>query len=104
MSLARLLSEPSPVLTEEEYRYISEGIDKHIEMEKDMVSFTKKLLEETSDPRMKIILSALYEDEVKHHKLLVTLKKYIAEKEKFGEEELWDAIWRDSPWHGMPSG
>jgi len=25
-------------------------------------------------------------------------------KETYTEEEIWDAVWRDSPWHGAPGG
>lgn len=58
----------------------------------DMISLTRKLLDEISDPRLKLVLSAIYEDEIKHHELLLSIKKNIAKCEKYGEEELWDAI------------
>jgi len=50
------------------------------------------------------VLEAIYSDELEHHKLLVSIKRNIAEKEKFGEEELWDMVWKESPWHGAPGG
>ena len=103
-ALADLLSMAQPVLTEEEYKAIAEGIDEHIRMEEDMIKFTKELADQVDDPRLKLVLLAIHEDEVKHHKLLLSIKKNIAEKEKFGEEELWDAVWKDSPWHGTPGG
>lgn len=103
-SLAQLVKSSQPVLTEEEFKYIAEGIDKHIQVEKEMIEYTQRLLNETKDPRMKIILAAIYEDEVKHHKLLVTIKDKIARRETLTEEELWDMIWKDSPWHGTPGG
>ena len=76
----------------------------NIEMEAEMVEFTRKLALEADDPRLKLIFSAIHADELKHHKLLLDIEKQIAERETFTEEELWDAIWKDSPWHGSPGG
>ncbi len=103
-AMAELLSGRQPVVTEEEFKTIAEGIEEHIITEKDMIEFTGKLLNETKDPRLKLILAAIHEDEIKHHKLLISIKDNIAEYGKFGEEELWDAVWKDSPWHGSPGG
>lgn len=103
-SLVKLLSETQPFISEEELEIIKKGIRKHIEMEAEMIEFTRKLVKETTDPRQKMILAAIYEDEVKHHKVLVDIEKNVAEAETFTEEQLWDAVWRDSPWHGSPGG
>lgn len=99
-----LLSRTQPLLTEEELAVIKEGIKKHIEMEAEMIKLTEKLARESDDPRMKLIFEAIHEDEIKHHRLLVLIRDKIAEKETFTEEDLWDAIWKDSPWHGTPGG
>jgi len=103
-SLVEFLSAIQPVITEEEYRLISSTIDEHIETEKEMIEKTRKFLSEAGDPRLKLVLEAIYRDEVEHHKLLASIKKNIAEREKFGEEELWDMVWKESPWHGTPGG
>jgi len=103
-ALATFLSSTQPVLVEEEFRIISEGIEKHIRIEEEMIESTRRILESVDDPRLKLLLSAIYDDEVKHHELLLAIKRAIAERERFGEEELWDTVWRDSPWHGTPGG
>ena len=97
------MSETQPFISEEELE-IKKGIRKHIEREAEMIEFTRKLVKETTDPRQKMILAAIYEDEVKHHKVLIDIEKNMAEAETFTEEQLWDAVWRDSPWHGSPGG
>jgi len=51
-----------------------------------------------------MILVVIYYDELKHHGVLVDLLKNVAEREVYTEEELWDAVWKDSPWHGAPRG
>ncbi len=103
-AVEELLSRVQPLLTEEELEEIKKGIRKHIEMEAKMVEFTRKMAQETDDPRLKLVFSAIHEDELKHHKLLLDIEKKIAELETFTEEDLWDAIWKDSPWHGSPGG
>lgn len=92
------------MITEEELRIIKGGLEKHIETEAEMIEFTRRLTGETSDPRQKLILQAIYEEEIKHHKILPDIHRNIAEKEAFTEEQLWDSVWKDSPWHGAPGG
>ena len=103
-ALAKLVGEIQPMITEEELRIIREGLEKHIETEANMIELTRRLAVETSDPRQKLVLQAIYEDEVKHHKILLDIHRNIVEKEAFTEEQVWDSVWKDSPWHGAPGG
>lgn len=103
-SALRLLREEIKALTEEELKIISEKVRKHIELEKEMIERTLELMKQTDDPKLKLILASIHEDEVKHHKLLTDIEKNIASKYGVTEEELWDMIWKDSPWHGTPGG
>ncbi len=103
-SVLRLLHEEIKALTEEELKIISEKVRKHIELEKEMIERTLELMKQTDDPKLKLILASIHEDEVKHHKLLTDIEKNIASKYGVTEEELWDMIWKDSPWHGTPGG
>lgn len=93
-----------PGLFEEDLNLVAKVIDRHIETERRMIEETRKLLEETADPRMRLLLAAIYEDEVKHHKLLTDIKDKIAKVRTLSEGEFWEAVWRDSPWHGTPGG
>lgn len=103
-ALVRLLSETQPALSSEELNTISAAVKKHIETESKMIELTKKLLEEVNDPKVKLIVAAIHEDEVKHHKILLDIERNIAEKEIVTEQEVWDSLWRDSPWHGGSGG
>lgn len=93
-----------PSLFEEDLKLVAQVIDRHIETEKRMIEETRKLLEEVSDSRMRLLLAAIYEDEVKHHRVLTDIKDKIARAKVLSEEEFWEAVWRDSPWHGTPGG
>jgi rubrerythrin len=93
-----------PGLVREDLKLVAQVIDRHIETERRMIEETRKLLEEVADPRMRLLLAAIYEDEVKHHRVLTDIKDKIAKAETLSEEEFWEAVWRDSPWHGTPGG
>ncbi|MEM4752552.1 MAG: hypothetical protein QXR55_03550, partial [Sulfolobales archaeon] len=62
------------------------------------------LLKTVEDDRFKLILSAIYNDEVLHHKLLLSIKRAIAEAATVTEEVVWNMVWKDSPYHGTPAG
>lgn len=93
----KLLQEAQPMLTEEELDIILTGIEKHIETEAKMIDYMRRAAEETGDPRLKLILYAIHDDKVKHHKLLLDIQEKLVKREAFTEEDLWDAVWRDSP-------
>jgi rubrerythrin len=103
-AIASLLKEIQPGLTEDELEIIRKSVEKHIEMEAEMVRLTEQWSEEANDPRLKLLLKAIHEDEIKHHKILVDIKDKLAKEETITEEDLWDAVWKDSPWHGSPGG
>ena len=103
-ALVKLLTGTQPALSNEELNTISTVVKKHIETESRMIELTLKLLEEVDDPKIKLIVASIHEDEVKHHKILLDIKKNIAEKEIVTEQEIWDALWKDSPWHGGSGG
>ena len=57
------------MLTEEELGIIKKGIKKHIEMELRMIKLTENMARETDDPRLKMVLMAIHDDEVKTSQL-----------------------------------
>ncbi len=102
--LGELLSATQPMISEEDLEFIIERVEEHIRLESEMIESTRKLLEETGDPRLKLVLSAILDDEIKHHRLLVDIRDKIARKETFTEEDFWNMVWKDSPYHGAPGG
>ncbi|MEB3765410.1 MAG: ferritin-like domain-containing protein [Desulfurococcales archaeon] len=103
-AIVKTIEGKSPFLSDEELELLKKGIRKHIEMEAEMVRLTKELADKTNDPRLKLLLMAIHEDEARHHALLVDIEKNIAEKEILKEEDVWELVWKDSPWHGSPGG
>ena len=103
-ALAELVAGTQPMLSEDELRMIVNAVSEHVKSEGKMVSISKALLKEAERPEAKLILSAILDDEVTHHKMLESIRDKIAKAETYSEEELWDAVWKESPWHGAPGG
>lgn len=103
-AVTKILTETQPMLSEEELAIIKEGIRKHIEAEAEMIRLTKELIEKSSDSRLKLVLTLIHEDEVRHHRILKALEKEIAEKDTLTEADVWDMIWKDVAYHGAPGG
>lgn len=103
-AMLKLTSMQLPLMPEEDLDIITKEIEGHIKIEEEMIKVVDELMNATNDPRLKIVLESLREDEVKHHKLLLNIRDKIAKIETLTEEALWDMLWRDSPWHGAPGG
>ncbi|MEM1627662.1 MAG: ferritin-like domain-containing protein [Desulfurococcaceae archaeon] len=103
-SICELLTTTQPFITENEYRAIANVIDRHIKMEEEMLKAANRIFSSVDDPRVKLLIAAIREDEAKHHALLIAIKNNIARKEVLREEDFWDLVWRESPWHGAPGG
>ncbi len=99
-----LVKSIQPMLSQNELSLIRRQIDRHIETEVKMIKSSKELLERIDDPRIKILLEAIHEDEIKHHKVLINIRDRIAKAETIEEEDMWTEIWKHSPWHGGPEG
>jgi len=93
---------PQPQLLEADLKLIGSIIDRHIETEVRMIEETRKLLSSVGDSRIKLLLAAIHEDELRHHKVLADVKDKLSKIHALVEERFWDAVWRDSPWYGTP--
>lgn len=93
-----------PRLLESDLKLIEDAVDRHIETELRMIEESKKLLSSVGEPRMQLLIAAIYDDELKHHKLLMDIKGKLAKIRVLTEEQFWEAVWRDSPFHGAPGG
>lgn len=103
-TLVQFLTSAQPVITQEEFDLVAKEIDNHIETEAQMIKFVEEIISKVNDARIKFILSAILSDEIVHHKLLVSIKDNLVKRELITEEDVWEAIWRESPWRGTPGG
>lgn len=103
-AVIELISRYQPTLSQEEFKAMVEEIAVHIETERRMMEITRELLEKVGDSRVKLLIAAVHDDELKHHGVLLSIRDNIGSEYVVGEEDVWNAVWRDSPWHGTPGG
>ena len=86
------------MISRRELEDLRRAVRKHIEEEARMVKLARELADSTNNPRLKLILEAIYEDELRHHSLLVAIEKYLEKYETIEEDEFWEQVWRESRW------
>ncbi len=86
------------MISRRELEDLKRAIKKHVEEEARMVRLARELADSTENPRLKLLLEAVYEDEVRHHALLKAIEKYVEEHEAIDEEEFWEQVWKESRW------
>jgi len=101
-AMAEYLRENRPLVTEEDLRVIGEAIEKHVREEKESIVALSDLREKVEDPALLLMIDAMLEDEKRHHKLLSRILEVVARGEAVSDQELWEALWRDTPYHGAP--
>ncbi|MFX1512182.1 MAG: ferritin-like domain-containing protein [Promethearchaeota archaeon] len=97
-------TKPSPLIEEKITDQLAENLQTHITLEQEAITKYKEILEILEDESQKVVIKAIYQDEVRHHALLKKIQKAIVEKETITEDDLWDLIWKDVPFHGTPGG
>jgi rubrerythrin len=103
-AVIEVLESTQPFISEEDLKRVTVSINQHIETEIKMLNIALSIASEAKDPRVKLLISAIADDESRHHKLLLNIKEKIAKPETLTEDILWEMIWKDSPWHGTPGG
>lgn len=103
-AVVEVLESTQPFISEEDLKRVTVSINQHIETEIKMLNKALSIASEAKDPRVKLLISAIADDESRHHKLLLDIKEKIAKPETLTEDILWEMIWKDSPWHGTPGG
>ncbi len=104
IAILDLLDKSRKMVSESDIERIQEEIDLHIKIESKMYQTVKSLLEKVDDPKIKMILQLIMDDEVRHHKIFQELKNVIMSKEALTEDIVWDMVWKDAVFHGGPGG
>jgi hypothetical protein len=104
MTAIDLLDNKRRMIPEEDVDKIQDGIDFHIKEEARHFGEVKNIMNTTEDPRLKMILGLILEDEAKHHRIFQELKNAIMSKEALTEDIVWDMVWKDAVFHGGPGG
>lgn len=104
LAILDLLDKSRKMVPESDIEKIQDEIDLHIKIESKMYKTVKSLLENADDPKIKMVLQLIMDDEIRHHKIFQELKNVIMSKEALTEDIVWDMVWKDAVFHGGPGG
>ena len=103
-SAVRLMTTVSKALTQENLDKQKDLVERHIQMEADLIKKISKVLPTVKDNKVKLLLKAILEDEKRHHGLLKQILEILVKGETITEADWWDILWKDVPFHGSPGG
>ncbi len=98
------ISTVTPALTDEEYRKLEDITNKHIADEEKAISELNNILPKIENEKIKLLIEAIAADERNHHQLLNKVINLIVRREAITEEDLWEILWKNVPFHGAPGG
>jgi len=103
-SAVTLLTTVSKALTQENLDQQRDLVEKHIQMETELIQKIGKALPTVKDKKVRLLLEAILSDEKRHHELLSNVLEVLVKGETITESDWWDMLWKDVPFHGAPGG
>jgi len=103
-SAVTLMTTVPKALTQENLDKQQALVEKHIQTEAELIKKINKTLPSVKNKKVKLLLTAILEDEKRHHGLLKAILEIIVKGETITEDDWWDVLWRDAPFHGAPGG
>ena len=99
-----LLTRVSQAITQEQLDKQKAVVEKHIRLEAELIKKISDVLPTVENERVKLLLSAILEDEKRHHELLKMVLEILVRGEAITEADWWDLLWKNVPFHGAPGG
>jgi rubrerythrin len=100
----KLLTSVSQALTQEILDEQRELVEKHIHMEAELIKRIGEVIPRVENEKVKLLLNAVMMDEKRHHELLKNVLEVLVRGETITEEDWWDILWKNVPFHGAPGG
>jgi hypothetical protein len=99
-----LLTTVPPALSQQEFDELLRFVKKHIDEEEKAILSMEEVMNQIEDEKVKLLLDAIFSDEQRHHKLLNSVMEILVKRETISEEDWWDILWKNVPFHGAPGG
>jgi bacterioferritin (cytochrome b1) len=99
-----LLTGVSQALTQENLDAQRALVEKHIQMEAELIKKIEKIMPTIENNKVKFLVNAILMDEKRHHAMLKTVLEIIVRAETITEDEWWELLWKNAPFHGAPGG
>ena len=100
----KLLTSVSPALTQEHLDKQRELVEEHIRIEAELIERIGEVIPSIENKKVRLLLNAISLDEKRHHELLKRVLEILVRGETITEEDWWDILWRNVPFHGAPGG
>jgi len=94
----------APALTESEFNELKRVAKWHIENEGKIIKRLQGAVKKTENERIRFLLRAIVADEKRHHQLLDTIMDIVVKGETITNDEWWEMLWKNVPFHGAPGG
>jgi len=94
----------APALTEKEFDQLKRVAKWHIENEEKIIKRLRDAIKKAKSDRVKFLLRAIVADEKRHHQLLDTIMEIVVKGETITNDEWWEMLWKNVPFHGAPGG
>jgi len=94
----------APAMSEDELKRLEKVVAWHVDNEEKLMSKLEEAIKKTGDKRAKFLLESIMTDEKRHHELLKTIMDTVVRGETISEDEWWEMVWRNVPFHGSPGG
>jgi rubrerythrin len=103
-SAIELLTSTSQALQQEHLDEQRKLVEKHIELEAELIEKLNKVVPTIESGKVRLLLEAILTDEKRHHELLKMVLEIIVRGETITEDDWWDVLWKNVPFHGSPGG
>ena len=103
-SALNLLTSVSQALTEGNLDKQRELVEKHIRIEAAIIDKLDEIIPSVQNEKVKLLLTAILSDEKRHHALLKKVLEILVKGETITDNEWWDVLWENVPFHGAPGG
>ena len=103
-SAINLLTTVPQALTERNLDNQRELVEKHIRIEAEIIKKLRTVLPSVQNKKVKLLLTAILSDEVMHHTLLKKVLDILVRGETITDDDWWDVLWENVPFHGAPGG
>ena len=99
-----LLTKVSQALSQEQFEKQKKLVKKHIRIETELIEKISNVISNIDNENVKFLLNTILADEKRHHELLQKILETLVLGETITEEDWWDILWKNVPFHGTPGG
>ncbi len=103
-SAVKLLTSVSQALTQEHLDKQRGLVKEHIRIESELIERVSQMIPNIENEKVRLLLNAILSDEKRHHDLLKQVLEILVRGETLTEEDWWDVLWKNVPFHGAPGG